>query len=79
MCFDIWAAKTNYVPKCKMSSGPYGPIFKIVCANSIIRFKFVLIVEILRARIYLLFSLFNYKLKQMCSSLNFQFIFNTDV
>ena len=32
MCFDIWATKTgvfltNYVPKCQMRSGPYGPIF----------------------------------------------------
>ena len=34
MCFDIWATKVklctnyvpNYVPKCQMSSGPFGPI-----------------------------------------------------
>ena len=32
ICFDIWVTKTkmcvaNYVPKCQISSGQYGPIF----------------------------------------------------
>ena len=41
MCFDIWATKTKlcvlsyYVPKCQMSSGPYGPFYHKITKNLI--------------------------------------------